>query len=160
MSAATRTLVKAASLAAAGLFSVAALAGCADNNASPASSAATPSVEMRDVHRSTPFAGPKANTGYVTHRTDDGKMVLTLSDDFKVPQTPAPHWQVVDSNGNTYLLQRLVIKEDKYHKTITVPAYVPDVAKVQIWCAWAEVNLGEAAFAAPMHRNPSPFVKR
>ncbi|MGQ0666409.1 MAG: hypothetical protein ACT4O4_05180, partial [Nitrospiraceae bacterium] len=30
---------------------------------------------------------------------------------------------------------------------ITLPAYVSDVAKVQIWCAFAEVLLGEASFA-------------
>lgn len=26
--------------------------------------------------------------------------------------------------------------------------YVKDIAKVQMWCAWAVVNLGEATFAA------------
>lgn len=98
------------------------------------------------AHDSTAFRGPKANTGLVMHESRGGKIVLTLSDDFKVPDTPAPHWQVVDSAGNAYLLQRLVIKGDKYNKTITVPGYVKDVAKVQIWCAWAEVLLGEASF--------------
>ncbi|RIK59409.1 hypothetical protein DCC62_28745, partial [candidate division KSB1 bacterium] len=67
-----------------------------------------------------------------------------------VPDTPAPHWQLVDSKGNVYLLNRLKIKEDKYNKTLVVPAYVKDVAKVQIWCAWAEVLLGEASFAKPI----------
>jgi len=28
-----------------------------------------------------------------------------------------------------------------------LPAYVKDVAKVQIWCAWAEALLGEASFS-------------
>ncbi|HEX6850256.1 MAG TPA: hypothetical protein VF139_02530 [Candidatus Polarisedimenticolaceae bacterium] len=98
------------------------------------------------AHDSTPFQGPKANTGYVTHSNEGGKIVLTVSDDFKVPDTPDPHWQVVDSKGNTYLLQRLPIKGDKVNRTITVPSYVKDVAKVQIWCAFAEVNLGEASF--------------
>jgi hypothetical protein len=37
-----------------------------------------------------------------------------------------------------------------YNKTITMPAYVQDIAKVQIWCAWAEVNLGEASFDQPV----------
>jgi len=92
------------------------------------------------------FEGAKANTGYAVLTMRDGRIVLTMSDDFKVPETPAPHWQVVDSKGNVYLLQRLVIKEDKYNKTITVPAYVRDVVKVQIWCAWAETLLGEASF--------------
>jgi hypothetical protein len=43
-------------------------------------------------------------------------------------------------------LQKLSIKGDKLNRTITVPAYVPDINKVQIWCAWAEVVLGEASF--------------
>jgi hypothetical protein len=72
--------------------------------------------------------------------------VLTLSDDFVVPDTPAPHWQVVDDRGNVYLLQRLEIKGDKLNKTITVPSYVQSITRVQIWCAWAEVLLGEASF--------------
>jgi hypothetical protein len=102
-------------------------------------------------HTSSMFKGAKANTGTVTHSKMDGKQMLTLSKDFKVPDTPAPHWQVVDSKGNTYLLQRLVIKDDKYNQTITLPAYIKDVAKVQIWCAWAEALLGEASFAQPLH---------
>jgi hypothetical protein len=53
----------------------------------------------------------------------------------------------VDSKGNTYLLQRLVVKGDKYNQKIVVPSYVPDIAKVQIWCAWAETLLGEASFS-------------
>ena len=97
-----------------------------------------------------PFMGPKANTGTVTHSKQGGMNVLTLSDDFIVPDTPAPHWQVVDSKGNVYLLQRLRIKEDKYNQSITVPSYVADIAKVQIWCAWAETLLGEAGFAQPV----------
>lgn len=103
-----------------------------------------------DMIKSTPFAGVKANTGFVTVSNAGGKLVLTLSDDFVVPDTPAPHWQLVDSKGNVYLLNRLKIKEDKYNKTLVVPAYVKDVAKVQIWCAWAEVLLGEASFAKPI----------
>lgn len=99
------------------------------------------------THVSGPFMGPKANTGTVTHSKENGMNVLTLSADFKVPDTPAPHWQVVDSKGNTYLLQRLLIKDDKYNQKIVVPAYVADVAKVQIWCAWAETLLGEASFS-------------
>lgn len=103
-----------------------------------------------DAHKSGPFQGPKANTGFVTHMTQDDKSVLTLSDDFVAPQTPDPHWQVVDSKGNTYLLQKLMIKGDKLNKSIEVPKYVHDIAKVQIWCAFAEVNLGEATFEHPV----------
>ncbi len=98
---------------------------------------------------SQPFTGAKVNGGTVTLTKDGGKTTLTLSDDFVVPGTPDPHWQVVDSKGNVYLLERLPIKGDKVNTSITVPSYVPDVAKVQIWCAFAETLLGEAPFASP-----------
>lgn len=101
-------------------------------------------------HTSTPFMGPKANKGTVTHSKQGGQNVLTLSDDFVVPDTPDPHWRVVDSRGRIYDLHKLRIKENGYNQSITVPAYVPDVAKVIIWCAWAEANLGEASFSAPV----------
>lgn len=103
-----------------------------------------------DSHKSGPFKGPKANTGFVTHTTENGNSILTLSDDFKAPDTPDPHWQVVDSNGNVYLLQKLSIKGGGMNRKITVPKYVTDITKVQIWCAYAEVNLGEAAFEHPV----------
>ena len=111
---------------------------------------AVTTVSPTTPHMSTRFSGAKANTGSVTHSVQSGKNILTLSDDFKTPETPAPHWQVVDSHGHTYLLQRLKIKGDKFNKSITVPEYVHDIAKVQIWCAWAEVNLGEASFEKPL----------
>jgi len=104
-------------------------------------------------HTSTKFQGPKANTGTVTHSKKDGKNVLTLSDDFVVPDTPDPHWQVVDSRGTVYQLDKLKVKSllgDKFKKEITLPSYIQDVAKVQIYCAWAEVVLGEASFSSPM----------
>jgi tetratricopeptide (TPR) repeat protein len=103
-----------------------------------------------DAHTTAPFAGVKVNGGTVHHTKVDGKNVLTLSADFEVPDTPDPHWQVVDSHGNVYALQKLAIKGDKVNRSITLPSYVPDVAKVQIWCAFAEVLLGEAAFPAPV----------
>ena len=110
-------------------------------------------VRAADTHTSGPFKGPKANTGTVTHSKEGDKNVLTLSDDFKAPETPDPHWQVVDSKGQVYLLDKLKTKAfigENYKKEITLPSYVKDVAKVQIWCAFAEVNLGEAAFANPV----------
>ncbi len=103
-----------------------------------------------DPHVSTQFKGAKVNAGTVTHAVMNGKHTLTWSEDFTIPDTPAPHWQVVDSKGNVYLLQRLKIKDDKLNRTITLPPYVQDVAKVQIWCAWAEALLGEAAFEMPV----------
>jgi hypothetical protein len=111
--------------------------------------AATSSI-AQDSHKSGPFQGAKANKGFVTHTTQNGKSVLTLSDEFVAPQTPDPHWQVVDSNGKAYLLERLMTKSEKVKKSIVVPEYVPDIAKVQIWCAFAETNLGEAAFDHPV----------
>jgi len=101
-------------------------------------------------HTSKPFMGPKANKGTVTHTKENGKSTLTLSSDFVVPDTPDPHWMLVDSKGTTYLVKKLRIKEDKYNMSIEVPAYVKDVAKVIIWCAWAETNLGEASFDSPV----------
>lgn len=101
---------------------------------------------LAQMHTSKPFAGPKANKGTVTHSKEGGKSMLTLSDDFVVPDTPDPHWALVDSKGTMYLVQKLKIKNDGYNKKIEVPAFVKDVAKVVIWCAWAETNLGEASF--------------
>ncbi len=98
----------------------------------------------------TPFAGKAVNGGTVTHEVRNGKHVLTVSTDFQVPGSPDPHWQVVDSKGTVYLLDRLKLKDDKINKSITVPAYIRDIAKVQMWCAWAEVVLGEASFSAPV----------
>jgi hypothetical protein len=126
-----------------GLLSIAALAMSA-------------TLALAQGHTSTKFAGAKVNAGTVTHTVKDGKNVLTLSSEFQIPDTPDPHWQVVDSKGNTFLLQRLGVKnlggiaKDKLNQSITLPAYVKDVAKVQIYCAWAEAVLGEASFAAPM----------
>jgi hypothetical protein len=92
----------------------------------------------------------KANTGTATHARSGNTDTLTWSDDFKIPETPAPHWQVVDTKGNVFLLNRLTIKGDKQNRTIALPAFVNDVAKVQIWCAFAEVLLGEASYSKPI----------
>ena len=111
------------------------------------------SAVAQDAHTTGQFQGPKANKGHVTHNTRDGKSVLTLSDDFVVPDTPDPHWQVVDSDGQVYQLDKLKKKAflgDKYQKEIVLPGYVKNVSKVIIWCAWAEANLGEASFSSPV----------
>ena len=108
-----------------------------------------------DAHTTSKFEGAKANSGTATHGRQGNQDILTWSEDFKIPDTPAPHWQVVDSKGNVYLLNRLKIKGgllggEKENRTITVPPYVHDVVKVQIWCAWAEALLGEASFPKPI----------
>ncbi len=118
--------------------------------------AMTATLALAQNRTSKPFSGAKVNGGTVTSSVKDGKTVLTLSDDFKVPDTPDPHWQVVDSKGAVFLLQRLGVKslgglaKDRVNMSIVLPAYVKDVAKVQIYCAWAEAVLGETAFDAPL----------
>ncbi len=102
------------------------------------------------THTSMKFEGGKANTGTVTHAVMNGKNVLTLSTDFVTPDTPDPHWQIVDSKGQVFLLQRLAIKDDKMNRSITLPAFIKDIAKVQIYCAWAEAVLGETTFGSTM----------
>lgn len=101
-------------------------------------------------HTSNPFQGVKANTGTVIHSHRDGKSILTLSEDFKVPDTPDPHFQVVDSKGEIFLLQALKVKDGKVNREVEVPRYVRNVARVQIWCAFAETLLGEATFPSPV----------
>jgi hypothetical protein len=108
---------------------------------------------MMMEHTTGMFSGAKVNGGTATISHKDGKNILTASDDFVPPTTPDPHWQVVDSKGNVYQLQKLNIKGDKYNKSIVIPTYVPDVAKVQVWCAFAETLLGEASFKEPVMLN-------
>jgi hypothetical protein len=104
-----------------------------------------------DVHTSSQFQGPKANTGTVTHYVENGKSKLMVSNEFKVPDTPAPTWRVVDSTGNIYTLDAFKIKGGDHQKReIVVSSYIPNIAKVQVYCAWAEVLLGEANFAGPV----------
>lgn len=115
---------------------------------------AATSVWAQGSHVSGQFHGDKINAGTVTYSTEGNKRILTLSDDFKLPKAPDLHWQVVDSKGQTYLLQRLMVKEgqkaEKLNKSITVPAYVPDISKVQIYCAYIDMSLGEASFEQPL----------
>ena len=100
-----------------------------------------------------PFTGKAVNGGTVMATQQGGKTVLTVSKDFQVPGSPDPHWQVVDSKGTAYLLDRVKLKDDKINTSITLPAYIPDVARVQIYCAWAEALLGEAAFDSTVMTN-------
>jgi hypothetical protein len=109
----------------------------------------SPVATAAQAKMSRPFAGVKANTGSVTLSSSGNVRTLTLSDDFKAPDAPDPHWQVVDNEGRVYLLQKLTVKGltgDKMNRAINLPAYIKSVAKVQFWCAYAEVLLGEASF--------------
>ena len=67
----------------------------------------TTSTFAQDVHTTDQFHGVKVNSGTVAHSKQGDRNILTLSDDFKVPDVPDAHWQVVDSKGNVYTLQRL-----------------------------------------------------
>jgi hypothetical protein len=91
------------------------------------------------------FQGAKANTGYALETMENGRIRLSVSDDFEIPNTPAPSWQIVDSQGNTYLLNQFKIKSGT-NRSIVLPTYIKDVQKVQVWCSYAEVLLGEASF--------------
>ncbi len=103
-----------------------------------------------DRNMTATFMGPEVKGSMVSAGMQNGMRMLTLSDDFVTPAAPAPHWQIVDSMGNATLLRRLVTLGDVFHKSVMVPATVKDVAKVQIYCAYAEAVLGEATFAKPM----------
>ncbi len=102
-----------------------------------------------ESHTSNMFQGPKANTGTVSHYVENGKSMLKVSDDFKVPDTPAPTWRVVDSKGNIYTLDAFKIKGGE-KRAVVVPSYIHDIAKVQVYCAFAEVLLGETSFSSPV----------
>jgi len=106
-------------------------------------------VDKTAMHMSGMFAGAKANTGTVSHIYENGRSILRVSRDFKVPDTPAPTWRVVDSNGAIYTLDAFKIKGGEKREVI-VPSYVQNIAKVQVYCAWAEVLLGEASFPSPV----------
>ena len=102
-------------------------------------------------HTSAKFEGPKANTGTVTHTVENGKSILRVSADFKVPDTPAPTWRVVDSKGTVYTLDAFKVKAGNGEKReVVVPSYIKGIAKVQVYCAWAEVILGETSFSSPI----------
>ena len=106
-------------------------------------------------HTTSKFEGPKANTGTVTHTIENGKSILRVSADFKVPDTPAPTWRVVDANGNIYTLDAFKIKGtlggNAEKREVEVPSYVKDIVKVQVYCAWAQILLGEASFSTAVH---------
>ena len=102
------------------------------------------------AHTSSVFKGKVVNGGTVMHYRQGGQSMLKLSEEFEIPGTPDPHWQLVDSAGGAYLVQALKVKDGLSNREIVLPAYVPDVARVQIWCAFAQVLLGEADFPSPV----------
>jgi len=110
----------------------------------------TANADSHEGHRSTAFSGKVVNGGTVTHLREGGRSILRLSEDFVIPGSPDPHWQVIDSKGKAHLLQALKLKEGLSNREIVLPGHVPNVARVQIWCAFAEVLLGEASFSKPV----------
>ena len=60
-----------------------------------------------------------------TTSQSQGVMAKAMSDDGKIPETPAPRWQVVDSKGNVYLLTPLQIKDGKASVEFVVPYTMP-----------------------------------
>ena len=108
---------------------------------------------MMEMGMTSMFKGIEVNGGTANLYKKDGKTHLSFSMDFKTPGSPSPHWQVVDGNGNTFLLQRITIAGDKTNRDITLPSYIKSVKKVQVWCSFAEVVLGEASFGKSMKVN-------
>ncbi len=98
-----------------------------------------------EEHPTGRFHGAKANTGMAIHYYVGDKSMIKVTPDFKVPDTPAPTWRVVDSKGTVYTLDAFKIKGGE-KRQVMIPDYVRDIAKVQVYCAWAEVLLGEANF--------------
>ncbi len=111
---------------------------------------APPAAMKMEAVRSNPFKGIEASKGTVSYTFAKGVGTLEVSKDFVVPKSPAPHWQIVDNEGNTYLLKQFRIAGDKVNTKLVLPKYIHSVAKVQVWCSFAEVLLGEASFAKPI----------
>jgi hypothetical protein len=57
---------------------------------------------------------------------------------------------VIGAQGNVYIAPEAVNQRDKMNRKIVLPVYIKDVTKVQMWCAFAESNLGEATFDRPV----------
>lgn len=100
---------------------------------------------------STAFNGGAVPSGTVSHAKDGDRHVLTLSENFSIhDEPPDPHWRVIDSRGNVFLLNKLKVQDDKINRSIVLPPYIHDVAKVQMWCAFVEAVLGEVQFSKPI----------
>ncbi len=51
----------------------------------------------------------------------EGVTTKAVSDDVKIPETPAQRWQVVDAKGNVYLLIPMKTKDGKEYVEYAVP---------------------------------------
>jgi hypothetical protein len=99
------------------------------------------------------FKGIEVNKGSATISHSAKGWMVKLSPDFVIPKAPAPHIQIVDSEGNVYLLNQIKVAGNKTHREAVIPTYVKNVASVRIWCSFAEVNLGEAKLAKAIELN-------
>ena len=60
-----------------------------------------------------------------TTSQSEGVMAKAGSDDGKIPESPAPRWQVVDSKGNVYLLTQLKTSDCKVSVEYVTPYTMP-----------------------------------
>jgi len=65
-----------------------------------------------------------AADGHTTSHSE-GVKAKAVSDDLKIPETPAPRWQVAGSKGNLYLLTPLETKDGKASVEYVVPYTIP-----------------------------------
>ncbi len=142
-------------VALAGLIAVSVIAPSALASARPAhhQQDMKSSMAMNDkmaLGTSSMFTGLEVKKGTVDLSKVGHQFHLRVSDDFGIPASPAPHWQVVDKEGNTYLLNQFRLAGDKFNREITLPKYIKSISKVQVWCSFAEVVLGEASFSKPI----------
>lgn len=139
------------------VLAVAAISGSALAQNTPSSMAPKTSMKMEQkmmggkmLGMSSAFKGIEVNGGTVHVHRNGSKTMLMVSQDFNIPNSPAPHWQIVDAQGNVYLLNQFKIAGDKLNREITLPGYIKSVKSVQVWCSFAEVVLGQADFAKPI----------
>lgn len=104
-------------------------------------------MEMAAMATTGKFTGIEVKKGSAELYMKNGRTHLRVSKDFAVPMSPAPHWQVVDKEGNVFLLNQFRLAGDKMNLDIKLPSYIKSVSKVQVWCSFAEVVLGEASFS-------------
>lgn len=78
-----------------------------------------------DAHTTSNFEGVTANIGVIAQAREATEDTRAVSDDVKIPETPAPQRQVVDSNGNVYLLIPLKTKDGKASVEYVIPYTMP-----------------------------------
>lgn len=71
------------------------------------------------------FAGSGFAADTRTTSQSEGVTAKAVSGDLKSPETAASPWQVVDPNGNVYLLTPLTIKDGKASVEYKVPYTMP-----------------------------------